>query len=64
MRPLRRCLHDKTRTGASFIPGVLNRVYSMTGSFHKLSRYLKVHFMLLKYTCDSKSQTLRMNYSF
>ena len=26
---------------------------------HFASRYLKVHFMLLKYTCDSKSQTLR-----
>ena len=29
-----------------------------------ISRYLKVHFMLIKYTCDSKSQTLRMRYSF
>ena len=28
------------------------------------SRYLKVHFMLIKYTCDSKSQTLRMRYPF
>ena len=26
--------------------------------------YLKVHFMLIKYTCDSKSQTLRMHYPF
>ena len=26
--------------------------------------YLKVHFMLIKYTCDSKSQTLRMRYLF
>ena len=24
--------------------------------------YLKVHFMLIKYTCDSKSQTLRIRY--
>ena len=34
----------------------------MTGRF--ISRYLKVHFMLIKYTCDSKSQTLRMRYLF
>ena len=26
--------------------------------------YLKVHFMLIKYTCDPKSQTLRMHYPF
>ena len=26
--------------------------------------YLKVHFMLIKYTCDSKSQTLRLCYLF
>ena len=31
---------------------------------HFRSRYLKVHFMLMKYTCDSKSQTLRMRYPF
>ena len=31
---------------------------------HFISRYLKVHFMLIKYTCDSKSQTLRMCYPF
>ena len=31
---------------------------------HFISRYLKIHFMLIKYTCDSKSQTLRMHYSF
>ena len=29
-----------------------------------ISRYLKVHFMLIKYTCDSKSQTLRMRHPF
>ena len=29
-----------------------------------ISRYLKVHFMLVKYTCDSNSQTLRMRYPF
>ena len=38
------------------------RVYMMTGSFH--TRYLKVHFMLIKYTCDSKSQTLRVRHPF
>ena len=52
---LRGCLHEKTRTGASFIPRWLG---------HFISRYLKVHFMLIKYTCDSKSQTLRMRYPF
>ena len=31
---------------------------------HFISRYLKVHFMLIKYMCDSKSQTLRMCYPF
>ena len=31
---------------------------------HFISRYLKVHFMMIKYTCDSKSQTLRMFYPF
>ena len=31
---------------------------------HFISRYLKVHFMLIKYTCDSKSQPLRMRYPF
>ena len=31
---------------------------------HFISSYLKVHFMLIKYTCDSKSQTLRMRYPF
>ena len=49
------CLHEKTRTGASFIPGRL---------FDFVSRYLKVHFMLVKYTSDSKSETLRMRYPF
>ena len=29
-----------------------------------ISCYLKVHFMVIKYTCDSKSQTLRMRYPF
>ena len=37
-------------------------VYMMTGHF--ISRCLKVHFMLIKYTCDSKSQTLRVRYLF
>ena len=31
---------------------------------HFISRYLKVHFMLIKYTCDSKSQALHMRYLF
>ena len=31
---------------------------------HFISRYLKVHVMLIKYMCDSKSQTYRMCYLF
>ena len=31
---------------------------------HFISRYSKVHFILVKYTCDSKSQTLRTYYPF
>ena len=31
---------------------------------HFISSYLTVHFMLIKYTFDSKSQTLRMRYQF
>ena len=36
--------------------------YMMTGPFHIL--LLRVHFMLIEYTCDSKSQTLHMGYLF
>ena len=39
------------------------RVYMMTQG-HFTSRYLKVHFMLIKFTCDSKSRPLRMRYPF
>ena len=31
---------------------------------HFICRYVKVHFMLIKYICDSKSQTLLMRYPF
>ena len=31
---------------------------------HFISRYLKVHFMMIKYTYDSKSQTKRMRHPF
>ena len=31
---------------------------------HFISCYLKVHFILIKYTCDSKLQTLPRHYSF
>ena len=37
---------------------ILYRGYRMTGLFHIWSRYLKVHFMLIKCTHDSKSRTL------
>ena len=62
----RGCLQEKTRTGASFILGWLFDFVSrfmMLGYFIYLG-YLKAHFMLIKYTCDSKSQTLRMRYPF
>ena len=38
------------------------RVYMMVG--HVISRYLKVHFILIKYTSHSRSQTLRVRYPF
>ena len=41
---------------------ILYRVYIRLSHF--ISRYLKVHFMLIKYKCDSKSQTLRVCYPF
>ena len=31
---------------------------------HFIPRYLKVHLMTIKYTCDSKLKTLRMRYPF
>ena len=41
---------------------ILYQVYIMTESF--TSCYLKVLFMLIKYKCDSKSQTLIVRYPF
>ena len=63
---LRGCLHEKTGTGASFIPGWLFGFVSLFTWWlgHFISCYLRVHFMLIEYTCDSKSQTLRMGYLF
>ena len=58
-------LIQKTRTGASFIPGWLFYFVSRLhddGLFHILVICLKVHFMSIKYTCDSKLQTLLMRY--
>ena len=40
------------------------RVLNTSWLSHFISRYLKVHFMLIKYTCDSKSQTKRMRHPF
>jgi len=41
------------------------RLFDFVSRLHNdISRYLKVHFMLTKYTCDSKSQTLGMRYPF
>ena len=38
---------------------ILYPIYMITGSVH-----LRVHFMSIKYTCESKLQTLRMRYPF
>ena len=54
------CLHEKPLSGASFIPRWL---FDFVSCLHD-DGSLKVHFMLIKYTCDSKSQTLRMRYPF
>ena len=65
---VRECLHEKTRTCASIIPGWLfdfvSRLHDDCWKGHFISRYLKVHVMLIKYTCDPKSQTLRMRHPF
>ena len=56
------CLHEKTRTGTSFISRWLFYFVSRL-HYDWVTSYLKIwrlHFMLIKYTCDSKSQTLRM----
>ena len=42
---------------------ILYRVYMMMGRFINLS-YMKIHFMLIKYMCDSKLQSFRMHYPF
>ena len=61
----RGCLHEKTRIGANFIPGWLFDFVSLLHDDWVISSlYLKEHFMLIKYRCDSKSQTLRMRYPF
>ena len=63
---LRECLHQKTRTGASFIPGSMTFLFRIAFTWWWIISYLgyfKVHFMLIKYTCNSKSQTLQMRYT-
>ena len=59
---LRGCLHEKAPTGKRMTV-ILYRVYMMMGHFINLS-YLKIHFMLIKYMCDSKLQSFRMHYPF
>ena len=64
---LRGCLHAKTSTGASFIPGWLLDFVSRSHDDWVISLYrdcMKVYFMLIKYGGDSKWQTLRMRYPF
>ena len=63
---LRGCFHEKTRTGAIFIPGWLSDFVSRLHDEGVISYlgYLNVQFILIKYTCDSKSQTLRIHYPF
>ena len=62
---VRECLHEKTRTGASFIPVWLFDFVSLLHDDWVIS-YLVIwrYFMLIKYTCDSKSQTLCIRYPF
>ena len=58
-------LIQKTRTGASFIPGWLFYFVSCLyddGLFHITVICLKVHFISIKHVCDSKLQTLRMRH--
>ena len=64
---------SKYRPHGNFILPFFTRKVSMTFWFHIAftwwlgyftSCYLKVHFMLTKCTCDSKSRTLRMRYPF
>ena len=61
---IRKCLYKKTRSAASFIPTFWFRIAFTWWLGHFISRHLKVHFMLIKYTCEAKSQTLRMRYPF
>ena len=63
---VRGCLHEKTRTSVSFTLGWLFDFVSplRDDSGHFISCYLKVHFMLIKYMCGSKSQTICMHYPF
>ena len=63
---LRGCLHEKTRIGAIFTPGCLSDFVSRLHDEGVISYlgYLNVQFILIKYTCDSKSQTLRVHYPF
>ena len=66
---LRGCSHEKTRTSASFIPGwLLDFVPCLhvdwVISYCVYMIVMKVHFMLIKYKCETKSYTLRMRYPF
>ena len=55
------CLHEKTRTGASFIPGWL--LYFVSRLHYD---WVISYIFIWRYTScwDSKSQTLRMHYPF
>ena len=64
---IRGCLHEKTHTGASFLPTWFFDFIVIAFTWwlgHFTSRFLKVHFMLIKCMCDSKSRILRMRYLF
>ena len=63
LKPPSPCLHRREfHTGMTF----LFRIFRLHDDWviSHASRYLKVHCMLIKCTCDSNSQTLRMRYPF
>ena len=60
---LRGCLHEKPAPARVSYRDDWFRITTWWWVISYLG-YLKLHFMLIKYTCDSKSQRLRMRYPF
>ena len=64
---IRGCLQEKTPHRREFHTGMTQFWFRIAFTWwlgHFISCYLTVHFMLIKYTFGSKSQTLRMRYPF